>query len=262
MKILAIIQARTSSSRLPDKILKPILGKPMLIHQIERVQLSKMIDHLVIATSKEASDNQLVNLLKRSGIEYYRGSLEDVLDRFFQTASIYSPDHIVRLTGDCPVIDFEIIDKVIELHLDKCFDYTSNAPGSDVTFPDGLDVEVIRFDILKEVWKKSKLPSEREHVTPYITKHPELFFIGHYASNHNLSKYRWTVDEPEDFVLVEKIYQALYPLNKAFKMEDIFRLMNKNPEMKLINHKIERNKGMKKSLIADKEWVSNEHESL
>ena len=114
MKILAIIQARTSSSRLPDKILKPILGKPMLIHQIERVQLSKMIDHLVIATSKEASDNQLVNLLKRSGIEYYRGSLEDVLDRFFQTASIYSSDHIVRLTGDCPVIDFEIIDKVIE----------------------------------------------------------------------------------------------------------------------------------------------------
>ena len=262
MKILAIIQARTSSSRLPNKILKPILEKPMLIHQIERVQLSKMINHLVVATSKDASDDQLVDLLKSSGIEHYRGSLKDVLDRFFQTASIYNPEHIVRLTGDCPVIDFEIIDKVIELHLDKNFDYTSNAPGLGVTFPDGLDVEVIRFDILKEVWEKSRLPSEREHVTPYITRHPELFFVGHYASNHNLSKYRWTVDEPEDFVLVEKIYQALYPLNKAFKMEDILQLMNNNPEMKLINHKIGRNEGMKKSLIEDKEWASNEYESL
>ena len=142
------------------------------------------------------------------------------------------------------------------MHLDKGFDYTSNALGSDATFPDGLDVEVIRFDILKDASERSKLPSEREHVTPYITKHPELFFIGHYISNQNLSKYRWTVDEPEDFVLIEKIYQSLYPLNKAFKMEDILRLMNKNPEMKLINQKIERNEGMKKSLIEDEEWLS------
>ena len=262
MKILAIIQARTSSSRLPNKVLKNILGRPMLIHQIERVKFSNMIDHLLVATSKDASDDKLADLLKNEGVECCRGSLKNVLSRFLQAASIYNPDHVVRLTGDCPVIDFEIVDKVIKLHLDNKLDYTSNALDSNATFPDGLDVEVIRFKTLKEAYKKARLPSEREHVTPYIIKHPELFNIGHYKSDCNLSSYRWTVDEPEDFVLVEKIYQALYPLNKAFKMEDILQLMNNNPEMKLINHKIGRNEGMKKSLIEDKEWASNEYESL
>jgi spore coat polysaccharide biosynthesis protein SpsF len=259
MKVLAIIQARTSSSRLPNKVLKLILGKPMLIHQIERVQLSKMIDHLVVSTSEDSSDDQLVGLLKNAGIDCYRGSLKNVLDRFFQTASIYNPDHIVRLTGDCPVIDFEIIDKVVELHLDNGFDYTSNAPNSNVTFPDGLDVEVMKFGVLKKAWKESTLPSEREHVTPYINNHPEIFFTGCYVSHQNLSKYRWTVDEPEDFDLIEKIYHSLYYSNKAFKMKDILQLMDKNPKMEFINQKIERNEGMKKSFIDDKDSLSNEY---
>ena len=258
MKILAIIQARTSSSRLPNKVLKPILGKPMLIHQIERVQLSKTIDQLVIATSKDASDDKLINLLKNINVEYYRGSLNDVLDRFIQAASGYKPSHVVRLTGDCPVIDFEIIDKVIKFHLDNGSDYTSNC--FPPTYPDGLDVEVVKFSVLEEAWRHAELPSEREHVMPYIRNHPDFFSSSNVEFEKDLSNHRWTVDEPEDFEFVEKIYTELYSKNKKFNMQDILNLIDKNPCFKDINYHIARNEGAIKSYEEDKEYLSKKNE--
>jgi len=146
--ILAILQARTSSSRLPGKVLKPILGKPMLLLQIERVRRARKIDKLVVATSNDPSDDGIEALCKQHGIDCFRGSLNDVLDRFYRAALTYNPEHIVRLTGDCPLIDPELVDSIIDMHLEGNYDYTSNA--IQMTFPDGLDVEILTIKVLKE----------------------------------------------------------------------------------------------------------------
>ena len=165
MKI-AILQARVSSSRLPRKVLKILKGKPMLLHQIERVAQSKRIDQLYVATSNLAEDDEIEDLCNQNGINCFRGSLSDVLDRYYQLSSILQPSHIVRLTGDCPLIDHKIIDNVIDFHIKGNYDYTSNAQPP--TFPDGMDVEVMRYGVLKQAWSDAKLKSQREHVTLYI----------------------------------------------------------------------------------------------
>ena len=141
--ILAILQARFSSSRLPGKVLKSILGKPMLLHQIERIQNSKRIDKLVVATSIEKSDNVIEEICLDNDIEVFRGSLDNVLDRFYQCAKLYNPEHIVRLTGDCPLVDWQAIDQTIQYHVKGKYDYVNNR--SKPAFPDGLDVEVITY---------------------------------------------------------------------------------------------------------------------
>ena len=156
MKVLAIIQARSSSSRLPGKVLMPILGEPMLLRQIERVRRSNLINNIVVATSLDSSDDALVYLLKSRGINCYRGDLNNVLKRFYDTALCYKTEHIVRITGDCPLIDYEVIDKVISLHLRSNSNYTSNT--NPPTFPDGLDVEVFNFYAIETAIKEAKLP--------------------------------------------------------------------------------------------------------
>jgi spore coat polysaccharide biosynthesis protein SpsF len=249
--ILAILQARTSSTRLPGKVLKPILGHPMLSLQIERIQRSKKIDKLIVATSNDRSDSDIEDLCINIQISCFRGSLHDVLDRFYQTAIQYKPEHVVRLTGDCPLIDPEIIDKVINFYFEGDFDYATNSMAPH-TFPDGLDVEVFSFTALKKAWHETLLPSHREHVTPFILQHPEMFRIGHYKNKLNLSHLRWTVDEPEDFELVSQIYNELYPKNPTFITEDILGLINRKPSLLEINSHVERNLGIKKSAEADK----------
>jgi glutamate-1-semialdehyde 2,1-aminomutase len=248
--ILAILQARVSSSRLPGKVLKPILGKPMLGRQIERVLQSRRIDQLVIATSTEPSDDDLESLCRQISIPCFRGSLNDVLDRFYQAAKIWKPQHVIRLTGDCPLIDPEIIDAAINYYLAGGYDYASNAVQP--TFPDGLDVEVFRFSALEQAWKEATLPSQREHVTPFIHQQPERFRIGHYRNVNDLSHLRWTVDEPEDFDLVTKIYEAFYPIHPEFRMQDVLLLLQQRPELAAMNQKIERNEGLKMSLNDDR----------
>ena len=249
--ILAILQARTSSTRLPGKVLKPILGRPMLSLQIERIQRSKKIDKLIVATSNERSDNDIGNLCINIQIPCFRGSLDDVLDRFYQTATQYKPEHVVRLTGDCPLIDPEIIDKVINFYFEGDFDYATNSMDP-YTFPDGLDVEVFRFTVLEKAWHEALLPSYREHVTPFIRQHPEMFKVGHYKNEVDLSHLRWTVDEPEDYEFVSQIYKELYPQNPTFITEDILELINRKPSLLEINSHVERNLGAKKSAEADK----------
>ena len=250
--ILAIIQARVSSSRLPGKVQKYILGKPMILHEIERLRKSKYIDQTVLATSREKSDDTLMGLCQENAIELFRGSLDDVLDRYYQCASLYQPEHIVRITGDCPLLDWNVVDAVIRKHLTEKNDYTSNT--LQVSYPDGLDVEVMRYDALEKAWNEAELPSEREHVTQYLIKHPEFFKQGNLRYRQDLSVLRWTVDEPEDFQFVTKVYEALYRENAEFTMQDVLDLLNNQPELLKINNDFERNEGLLKSFREDKIW--------
>lgn len=254
--ILCIMQARVSSSRLPGKVLKPILGKPMIVHELERLKRSKRIDKIVLATSQEQSDDALANIVAKSGIDVYRGSLDDVLDRYYQCAKQYQPEHVVRITGDCPVIDWHLVDASIEKHLTENNDYTRATEG----FPDGLDTEVFQFSALESAWQNARLLSEREHVTLYIKNHPEQFKLGQLDCEQDLNSMRWTVDEPQDFEFIRQVYESLYLANADFAMEDILQLLEKKPEMRLINQGIQRNAGLLKSLREDKvleerKWV-------
>lgn len=248
MSILAIIQARASSTRLPNKVLLPLLDKPMLQHQIERVRRSTKIDTIVVATSTEISDDSIESLCKSINVPCYRGSLEDVLDRYYSAANNYSPEHVVRITGDCPVIDSEIIDQVVNQHLLSKADYTSNTIHP--TYPDGLDVEVMKFNVLKEAWEKSELASEREHVTPYIKKKDNYVKIN-IENNKDLSHIRLTVDELVDYELVKFIYESIYLENNNFKLNDILILLENNLEKAKVNQGITRNEGYIKSLRED-----------
>jgi spore coat polysaccharide biosynthesis protein SpsF len=252
---LIILQARTSSTRLPNKVLLPILGKPMLSHQLARLAKVKTPHKLIVATSTLASDNPIAALCKQLNINCFRGSLDDVLERYYQAALTNNSDgkvkNIVRVTGDCPLIDSNIVDRVIRLFLLSQVDYCSNCEPA--TLPDGLDVEVFSFEALKKSNFLAKKPSEREHVTAFIRNNPDTFKRINYSHTSDLSYYRWTVDEPEDFDLINKIYQALYKKKPYFTLTDILELLQQQPELTKINQHYNRNEGLIKSLIKDKE---------
>lgn len=250
MNILAILQARVSSSRLPNKVLAPILGEPMLARQIERLRRSRLIDQLVVATSDMPSDDSLEVLCNALGVPCFRGSLDDVLARFQGAYLQFGPsDHVVRLTGDCPLADPAVIDHVIQSHLTSGSDYTTNA--LQPTWPDGLDVEVFRSAALARACEEARLPSEREHVTPYIHKNPAIFQIKHVQGELNLSSMRWTVDEPADLAFVREVYSALYPRDPAFDTASILSLLARRPELGQLNDQFLRNEGYAKSLADD-----------
>lgn len=253
--ILAILQARCSSSRLPGKVLLPLLGRPMLARQIERLKNSQQIDRLVLATSSDPSDDPIPALCRELNTACFRGSLNDVLDRFYTAARQYQPEYVVRLTGDCPLTDPQLIDEVIRFTRDNGFDYASNCDPP--TFPDGLDVEVFRFKCLEEAWQEAILPSHREHVTVFIREGRSRFRVGNYRSDKDLSALRWTVDEPMDFAFVEQVYNELYPQDPMFKTADILRLLARRPELSKLNGEFERNEGLLKSLAADKEFLGH-----
>ncbi len=202
--ILAIIQARMSSSRLPGKVMKPILGEPMLFRQIERVKRSKLIDQLVVATSIESSDDDVAKFCKDIKVSCYRGSLDDVLSRYYHVAKQFHLDYVVRLTADCPLADPNIVDEVISFALKERFDYVSNAINR--TFPVGLDVEAMTFSCLEEVYHKATTSYDREHVTSYIYNNSSLYKIGSYTGDWDLGDWRWTVDTPEDYEFAKIIY--------------------------------------------------------
>lgn len=244
--ILAILQARVSSSRLPGKVMRPILGQPMLARQIERILRARYIDKLVVATSTEPDDDAIDQLCKAVGVECFRGSLNDVVDRFYQAAMMYKPEHVVRLTGDCPLSDPAIIDRLIEFHLTGDYDYSSNAILP--TYPDGLDAEIMRFSALEKAWQEADDNASREHVTLYIYQHPQIFKIGVEQNSVDLSHLRWTVDELADFELVEKIYQHYYLSNPKFETQDILSFLEECPELKTMNTTFNRNEGLNISL--------------
>ena len=247
--ILAILQARTGSRRLPGKVLKPILDRPMLALQLERVARARRIGKLVVATSLDPSDDPLKALCDMLRVPCFRGDLSDVLSRFYHAARAYLADHIVRLTGDCPLADPSVIDRVIDFYLGGKYDYVSNTLPP--TFPDGLDVEVFSFKCLDEAFHEATLPSHREHVTPFIYSQPVRYKAGNYCNTLDLSALRWTVDEVADFELVQQIYEALYPTNRSFATIDVLDFLEKNPELKMHNLKHQRNEGLAKSLRED-----------
>lgn len=240
--ILGILQARISSSRLPGKVLKPLLGEPMLARQVERLRRVRGMDRLLIATSSDAEDGPIAELADRLGLPCHRGSLTDVLDRFVQAARPHAPKQVVRLTGDCPLADPGMIDRLIAFHLEGGYDYSSNCLTP--TLPDGLDAEILTFATLEAAWRLARTPPEREHVTLHVNRRPQQYRIGALTDPRNLGHLRWTVDEPEDFTLVERIYAALYPQNPAFGMAEILDLLTRQPDLQRLNAMHIRNAGL------------------
>jgi len=221
---LAILQARMSSSRLPGKVMAPVLGAPMIGRQIERIKRAKLVDKLVVATSDDASDDPLAAYVQSLGVDVFRGSLDDVLGRFCQVLQgYYDVTCVVRLTADCPLTDPELIDKVIAHHLETGADYTSNTLRSR-TYPHGLDVEVIKTEVLEDAGARAKDPYEWEHVTPYIYRRPEQYRLAGVARHDSQAHLRWTVDLPADLEFVRAVYRELYPKKPAFTSQDIARL--------------------------------------
>jgi spore coat polysaccharide biosynthesis protein SpsF len=247
--ILGILQARMSSRRLPGKVIKPILGRPMLERQIERLRRARRMDRLIVATSIDRSDDPIAALCESLAVECFRGSLEDVLDRFYQAALRYAPRAVVRLTGDCPLADPAIIDRLIDLHLADGYDYTSNTLVR--TYPDGLDAEVIALPCLEAAWRQADLPSEREHVTPFINHRPRRFRLGNLAQSTDLSHLRWVVDEPADFIFISAIYEALYANDPAFTTADVLAVLAQRPEIAGMMGRMPTNEGYQRSLAAD-----------
>jgi spore coat polysaccharide biosynthesis protein SpsF (cytidylyltransferase family) len=253
MIIVVVIQARTSSIRLPRKVVLDLEGKTVLERVIERVCRSNMVSKVVVATSGDNSDDIIEEICSSNSTDCFRGSLDDVLDRYYHAVKQYSADQIVRITADCPLIDPKIIDLVVKEHLSKEADYTSNTFTD--TFPDGEDVEVIKMSALEEAWKRANLLSEREHVTSYIRKHGEKFVLTSVENEIDLSNMRWSLDNLEDYEFILRIYKGLFKKNPMFNMEDILEYLKANPELKKINQHIIRNEGYLKSLKEDKEIV-------
>ncbi|MBN9004588.1 MAG: glycosyltransferase family protein [Rhizobiales bacterium] len=223
--IVAILQARMTSTRLPGKVLKDLCGRPMIAHQLDRIRLSKRLDRIIVATSDQPSDGSIEEFCQAENVSCYRGSLNNVLDRLYQASQMFGPpDHVVRLTADCPLADWAIIDSCVDLHLTSGADYTSNAVVR--TFPDGLDVEVIKTDALTTANREAATTFDREHVTPFIYNNPTIFRIEVLRQDPNLELLRWTVDTPEDFEFVEHIYRAQIAAGYAFKQQDILDFLN------------------------------------
>lgn len=239
--LAAVLQARASSKRLPLKVLKPILGVPMLERQIERLKRVKSITHFILATSQDPSDDAIEALARRAGVGCYRGSLNDVLDRIYQAVKGKDTKDVVRLTGDCPLTDPALIDEVIQFHQAGGYDYSSNT--LEPTYPDGLDVEIFRYRCLEEAWREATLASEREHVTPFIYKRPERYRLGNFRGPVDLSQLRWTVDQAEDFQFVTAVYEALYPKRPDFSADDVLNFLKTNEELSKANAQFIRNAG-------------------
>ena len=232
---LVILQARMSSRRLPGKVLLILNDKPMIYWQIKRILRAKSITKLVVAISEHPSDDILANYLDEIAQEYIRGPLDNVLERFIQANKLYNPQSIVRITGDCPFVMPEIIDSVVSLFNETKFDYVSNVV--DLTFPDGLDVEVFKANVFEKLTNYPLSSVEKEHVTLGILNRKDDFIIGNYSNSKNLSHYRWTVDTAEDFNFVSKIFANFRSSEVTFTFDEIQRFIENNPEINQINRK-------------------------
>ena len=242
MKTVIIVQARMTSTRLPGKILLPVLDKPLLEYQVERLRRVRLSDDLVIATTENEADEPVVALCRKLQAPYFRGPEEDVLARYFGAALEFQADTVVRITSDCPLIDPEIIDKVIDVfntHRDQ-FDYVSNSLRR--TYPRGMDTEVLPFSVLKEAHVEAVAAEEREHVTPFVYLRPKRYRLGSVVNDVDYSNYRLTVDTREDFELIKLLIENLYPSNPLFNLQDMLNLLLANPEWVTINAHVEQKK--------------------
>lgn len=239
LRIIVIVQARMGSTRLPGKILMEVLSKPLLSYEIERLRRLSIADEIIIATTDNPNDVPVVEFCHHEQVPLYRGSEDDVLERYFCAAKAFNADVVVRISGDCPLIDHRIVASVIQHYLDCYPKYSYVSNTIERTYPRGLDVEVFSFDALKKAAKEAVLPLEREHVTPFIYMHPDRFSLGSVVHDPDLSQHRWTVDMPEDFELISKIITALYPTKQDFSMEDVLALLKQHSEWPIINAHIQ-----------------------
>ena len=250
MKYLVLIQARCGSSRLPGKIMKELSGKTDLQWVIERVRRSRRVDEVMVITSIEKRDLQVVKLCAELGVRVFVGSEQDVLDRYYQAARLLHPEYVIRITADCPLFDWRYLDMAIE-QLNSVSDYMGDLEES---FPEGEDIEIIRLSALKQSWREAKLSSEREHVTLYIRKHPELFHIQRLKCPlPGIGEKRWTLDEEGDYELIRAIYHYFISRGKEdFVTEDILTFLAEHPELEQLNANYIRNEGALKSIANDR----------
>jgi len=248
----AIIQARMNSSRLPGKVMLKVKNKSLLEHMLIRVKPSKKLDKIVVATSNESSDDIIEKFCQNNEIEYFRGDEDDVLGRYYDAAKKFSIDLVVRLTGDTPLIDPFVIDKIINYYQNNKYDYVSNYFPFPRTYPDGYNVEIFSFEILKKAYFEAKRPSEREHVTPFITMQPQLFSIGKVDHEKDFSKFRLNLDYHEDYLLIKQVFNHLYDDDNLFNLEDIIRFLENNPSIATLNSQVKPYENIIKSFENDK----------
>jgi spore coat polysaccharide biosynthesis protein SpsF len=248
MKTVAIVQARMASSRLPGKVLADIAGRPMLDHVVKRARWARLLDLVSVATSEGPADDAVAQFCRDRSISCFRGSEADVLDRYYRAALQLDADVVVRLTADCPLLDPAVIDKVVRFFHEGDYDYVSNT--LEPSYPDGLDTEVFRRDALERAWREARLASEREHVTPYIWNHPEVFRVANVRYDRDLAGLRWTVDEPEDLTFVRRIYEHFDP-ELPFGVDEILAFLAECPELGRVNSKFKRNEGYRASVQGD-----------
>lgn len=229
------------STRLPGKILMPLVGRPMLWHIVNRVRSASAIQEVVVATSTESRDDAVRAFCTEEAISCYSGSEQDVLDRFYQAAVRHKADPVLRITADCPLVDPGVISRVIAEYQTGTFDHVAVATGAGALFeeggrfPDGLDTECFSFAALTRAWTEAIAPLDREHVTPYIWRVPGRFRLGMVRPAADYSSLRWTVDNAQDFELVQRIYEALYREGQVFEMNDILQLLERYPELRSVN---------------------------
>lgn len=248
MNYLAMIQARCGSSRLPSKILKDIEGKTALEQMLGRVSRSARVDEIMVVTTINQEDISIVNLVSSLGYRVFAGSSEDVLDRYYQAAKLLHPEYVIRLTSDCPLFDWRVLDDAIDMMKPE----TDDLAMLSETFPDGQDLEILRFPVLERMWKEARLASEREHVTLYAKNHRDQFVFQDYRCRlGNLNAERWTLDEAADLEMIRAVYKAFAP-RTDFSMEEICALLKKHPEIRAINQGLIRNEGLLKSLENDR----------
>ena len=239
MRIVATIEARMKSSRLPGKVLKPVLGRPLLDLMIERVRRVPQVSEIVVATTTDSSCDPIEEMAHKLGVGCFRGSEDDVLDRVLQAARSARADLIVELTGDCPLMDPAIVNQVIETFLAAGVDYCSNTLAR--TYPRGMDVQVFPLAVLEEVARLTNNPADREHVSLYIYEHPERFKLRSVQSDlpASAADLRLTVDTPADFDLVNQIFEKLYPANPQFALADILELFAHEPHLVTLNNDVQ-----------------------
>ncbi|MBK9250305.1 MAG: glycosyltransferase family protein [Ignavibacteria bacterium] len=238
MKILVVVQARCSSTRLHAKVLLEAAGETLLLHQLRRISRATLPWKTIIATTTDRIDDAIVNLCNIHNYEVFRGHPIDLLDRHYQAALAFGADIVVKIPSDCPLIDPKVIDRVLQFYNDNqnTYDYVSNLHPA--TYPDGNDVEILPLTVLHDAWVNASKPFEREHTTPYIWDNPNQFTIGNVECpdgiNYSMS-HRWTLDYQEDYEFIRSVYEHLYPQNPNFSMKDILDLLALHPEIAAIN---------------------------
>ncbi len=235
MRVVAIIQARMGSTRLPGKVLKDLAGATVLERVVSRLRRCRLVSKVVVATSLEKADDLILNECQRIGTDGFRGSEQDVLDRYYRAAQQAEAEVVVRITSDCPLIDPEVSDKTIQKFLAERPDYASNA--LERTYPRGLDTEVMTFAALESAWNEARQTYQREHVTPFLYQHPERFKILSVKGDHDYSQHRWTLDTPEDLEFLRAVYARIVDRDDL-SWRDVLNIVEREPELAEINRNV------------------------